>query len=121
MKRKSAAAGTVVLFSGPTGSGRTKAAAALAEDLGLPLYRIEPDRVAGKYIGETEKNLQAVFDAADREGAVLLFDEADALFGKRSGVKDSHDRYANLEAGYMLRRIESHPGLVILTSNQKIQ
>lgn len=112
-------AGSAVLLSGPPGSGRAAAAAAFANDLGLPLYRVEADRVTGKYIGETEKNLQAVFDAAEKEGAVLLFDEADALFGKRTGVKDSHDRYANLATGYLLQRIESHPGLVILTSNRK--
>jgi len=105
-----------VLFSGPPGSGR--AAAALANELGLSIYRVEPDRLTGKYIGETEKNLQAVFDIAEREGAVLLFDEADALFGERTDVKDSHDRCANLETGDMLQRIESHPGLVILTSKR---
>ncbi len=93
------------------------AAAAFASELGRPLYRVALDRVTGKSIGETEKNLQKVFDAAERGQAVLLFDEADALFGKRSEVRDSHDRYANIEANYLLDRLENYAGIAILTSN----
>ncbi len=93
------------------------AAEVLAGDLGLDLYRIDLSAVVSKYIGETEKNLRSVFDAAEAGGAVLLFDEADALFGKRSDVKDSHDRYANLEVAYLLQRMESYRGLAILTTN----
>ena len=91
----------------------------LAAELGLDLYRIDLSSVVSKYIGETEKNLREVFDAAEGGGALLLFDEADALFGKRSEVKDSHDRYANIEVGYLLQRMESFRGLAILTTNMK--
>ncbi len=91
----------------------------LARALNLDLYRIDLSSVVSKYIGETEKNLRRVFDAADAGGAILLFDEADALFGKRSEVKDSHDRYANIEVSYLLQRIESYRGLAILTTNMK--
>jgi SpoVK/Ycf46/Vps4 family AAA+-type ATPase len=94
-------------------------AEALANDLHLDLYRIDLASVVSKYIGETEKNLQRVFDAADQSGAILLFDEADALFGKRSEVKDSHDRYANIEVSYLLQRMEAYRGLAILTTNMK--
>ncbi|PTL79516.1 ATP-binding protein [Vitiosangium sp. GDMCC 1.1324] len=111
--------GTTVLFSGPSGTGKTLAAEVLAHRLGLDLYRIDLSGVVSKYIGETEKNLRKVFDAAESGGAVLLFDEADALFGKRSEVKDSHDRYANLEVSYLLQRMESFHGLAILTTNLK--
>ena len=93
------------------------AAEVLAGELGLDLYRIDLAAVVSKYIGETEKNLRRVFDAAEASGAVLLFDEADALFGKRSEVKDSHDRYANIEVGYLLQRMEAYRGLAILTTN----
>jgi SpoVK/Ycf46/Vps4 family AAA+-type ATPase len=95
------------------------AAEVLARDLRLDLYRIDLSQVVSKYIGETEKNLRRVFDAAEEGGAVLLFDEADALFGKRSEVKDSHDRYANIEVSYLLQRMESYRGLAILTTNMK--
>jgi SpoVK/Ycf46/Vps4 family AAA+-type ATPase len=91
----------------------------LANELGLDLYRIDLSSVVSKYIGETEKNLRRVFDAAEDSGAVLLFDEADALFGKRSEVKDSHDRFANIEVSYLLQRMEVYRGLAILTTNMK--
>ena len=95
------------------------AAEVLASDLRLDLYRIDLSQVVSKYIGETEKNLRRVFDAAEEGGAILLFDEADALFGKRSEVKDSHDRYANIEVSYLLQRMEAYRGLAILTTNMK--
>ena len=91
----------------------------LANELRLDLYRIDLSQVVSKYIGETEKNLRRVFDAAEEGGAILLFDEADALFGKRSEVKDSHDRYANIEVSYLLQRMEAYRGLAILTTNMK--
>jgi SpoVK/Ycf46/Vps4 family AAA+-type ATPase len=91
----------------------------IAGELSLDLYRIDLSSVVSKYIGETEKNLRAVFDAAEDSGAILLFDEADALFGKRSEVKDSHDRYANIEVSYLLQRMEAYRGLAILTTNLK--
>ncbi len=109
--------GIAVLFAGGSGTGKTMAAEVLARDLRLDLYRIDLSSVVSKYIGETEKNLRRVFDAADAGGAILLFDEADALFGKRSEVKDSHDRYANIEVGYLLQRMEAYRGLAILTTN----
>jgi hypothetical protein len=111
--------GIALLLSGPSGTGKTMAAEVLAHDLGLDLYRIDLARVVSKYIGETEKNLRAVFDAAEASGAVLLFDEADALFGKRSEVEDSHDRYANIEVSYLLQRMEIYSGLAILATNMK--
>ncbi|HET7328223.1 MAG TPA: ATP-binding protein [Nocardioidaceae bacterium] len=111
--------GTAALFSGPSGTGKTLAAEVLATDLGLDLYRVDLSQVVSKYIGETEKNLRVVFDAAEGGGAVLLFDEADALFGRRSEVKDSHDRYANIEVSYLLQRMEAYRGLAILTTNLK--
>jgi ATPase family protein associated with various cellular activities (AAA)/winged helix domain-containing protein len=118
--RKSARGlGVSVLFEGPSGTGKTMAAEVLARDLRLDLYRIDLSQVVSKYIGETEKNLRRVFDAADAGGAILLFDEADALFGKRSEVKDSHDRYANIEVSYLLQRMEAYRGLAILTTNRR--
>jgi hypothetical protein len=111
--------GISVLFSGPSGTGKTLAAEVLANELHLDLYRIDLALVVSKYIGETEKNLRRVFAAAEDSGAILLFDEADALFGKRSEVKDSHDRYANIEVSYLLQRMEAYRGLAILTSNLK--
>ncbi|HEY2515832.1 MAG TPA: ATP-binding protein [Polyangiaceae bacterium] len=111
--------GLSALFSGPSGTGKTLAAEVLARELELDLYRIDLSSVVSKYIGETEKNLRQVFDAAETGGVLLLFDEADALFGKRSEVKDSHDRYANIEVGYLLQRIESFQGLAVLTTNAK--
>ena len=111
--------GISALFHGPSGTGKTLAAEVLAAHLRLDLYRIDLSSVVSKYIGETEKNLARVFDAAEEGGAVLLFDEADALFGKRSEVKDSHDRYANIEVSYLLQRMETYRGLAILTTNLK--
>ena len=111
--------GVSALFTGESGTGKTLAAEVLAHELGLDLYRIDLSAVVSKYIGETEKNLRQVFDAADEGGVLLLFDEADALFGKRSEVRDSHDRYANIEVGYLLQRMEAYEGLAILTTNLK--
>ncbi len=111
--------GISALFAGPSGTGKTMAGEVLANELRLDLYRIDLSQVVSKYIGETEKNLRRVFDAAEGGAAILLFDEADALFGKRSEVKDSHDRYANIEVGYLLQRMEAYRGLAILTTNRK--
>jgi SpoVK/Ycf46/Vps4 family AAA+-type ATPase len=117
--KRSRGLGTTALFSGASGTGKTMAAEVLANELKLDLYQIDLSQVVSKYIGETEKNLRKIFDAADESGAILLFDEADSLFGKRSEVKDSHDRYANLEVSYLLQRMESYRGLAILTTNMK--
>ncbi len=111
--------GLSALFSGPSGTGKTLAAEVLAAELDLDLYRIDLSAVVSKYIGETEKNLKQLFDAAETGGVALLFDEADALFGKRGEVRDSHDRYANIEVSYLLQRMESFQGLAILTTNLK--
>jgi hypothetical protein len=111
--------GLAVLFAGPPGTGKTMAAEAIASELALPLYRIDLSQVVNKYIGETEKNLRRLFDAADSADVVLFFDEADALFGKRTEVKDAHDRYANLEISYLLERMERFKGLAILATNRK--
>lgn len=111
--------GISALFSGPSGAGKTMAAEILANHLNLDLYRIDLAGVVSKYIGETEKNLKKVFDAAEMSGAILFFDEADALFGKRTEVKDSHDRYANIEVNYLLQRMEDYRGLAILATNRK--
>lgn len=111
--------GISALFAGASGTGKTMAAEVLANELQLDLYRIDLSQIVSKYIGETEKNLRRVFDAAEQGGAILLFDEADALFGKRSDVKDSHDRYANVEVSYLLQRMEAYRGLAILTTNLK--
>ena len=111
--------GISALFAGASGTGKTMAAEVVARELRLDLYRIDLSSVVSKYIGETEKNLRRIFDAAEEGGAILLFDEADALFGKRSEVKDSHDRHANIEVSYLLQRMESYRGLAILTTNLK--
>jgi SpoVK/Ycf46/Vps4 family AAA+-type ATPase len=111
--------GVTALFAGPSGTGKTMAAEVLAAGLQMDLFQIDLAAVVSKYIGETEKNLRRVFDAAEESGAVLLFDEADALFGKRSEVRDSHDRYANLEISYLLQRMESYNGLAVLTTNMR--
>jgi ATPase family associated with various cellular activities (AAA) len=111
--------GISALFAGPSGTGKTMAAEILAGALRLDLFRVDLAGVVSKYIGETEKNLRRVFEAAERSGAILCFDEADALFGKRSEVKDSHDRYANIEVDYLLQRMEDYRGLAILTTNRK--
>jgi hypothetical protein len=109
--------GIAALFSGPSGTGKTMAAQAIARALDTEAYLVDLSRVVSKYIGESEKNLDAVFSDAERAGAVLLFDEADALFGKRSEIKDAHDRYANIEVAYLLQRMEAFSGLAILTTN----
>ncbi|KZL49176.1 AAA family ATPase [Nodularia spumigena CENA596] len=111
--------GVSVMFAGESGTGKTMAAEVIANDLQLNLYRIDLSAVVSKYIGETEKNLRRLFDAAEDGGAILFFDEADALFGKRSEVKDSHDRYANIEINYLLQRLEAYRGLAILATNIK--
>ncbi len=111
--------GITALFAGDSGTGKTMAAEVLASDLQLNLYRIDLSAVVSKYIGETEKNLRRLFDAAEDGGSILFFDEADALFGKRSEVKDSHDRYANIEVNYLLQRMEAFRGLAILATNMK--
>jgi len=109
--------GLTILFAGPPGTGKTMAAEVLAKDLELYLYKIDLSQVVSKYIGETEKNLDRIFTVAERSNAILFFDEADALFGKRSEVKDSHDRYANIEIGYLLQKMEEYEGVAILATN----
>ena len=109
--------GVNALFAGPSGTGKTMAAEVIAQDLGLDLYKIDLSGVVSKYIGETEKNLNRIFRAAENANAILFFDEADALFGKRSEVRDSHDRYANLEVSYLLQKMEEYEGLSILATN----
>jgi len=111
--------GISALFGGPSGTGKTMAAQVLARSLGLELYRVDLAGVVNKYIGETEKRLRDVFDACERSGALLFFDEADALFGSRMQVKDSHDRFANIEIDYLLQRIEQFDGIAILATNRK--
>jgi hypothetical protein len=111
--------GINALFAGDSGTGKTMAAEVIANDLRLDIYRIDLSAVVSKYIGETEKNLRRLFDAAEDGGAILFFDEADAIFGKRSEVKDSHDRYANIEINYLLQRMESYAGLAVLATNMK--
>src|SRR5207253_1817000 len=111
--------GLNVLFSGPPGTGKTMAAEVIASELRLDLYKIDLSRVVSKYIGDTERNLDRIFTAAENSNAILFFDEADALFGKRSEVKDSHDRYANIEIGYLLQKMEKYEGIAILATNVK--
>jgi hypothetical protein len=118
-ERLSRGRGIAALFAGPSGTGKTMAAEVLAKHLNLDLYRVDLAGVVSKYIGETEKNLRQVFDAAEQSGAILFFDEADALFGKRSEVRDSHDRFANIEINYLLQRMEDYRGLAILATNMK--
>lgn len=118
MKRK-LKPGFKALFYGPPGTGKTLTTTLLGQKLGLDVYRIDLSRLISKYIGETEKNLAKIFDRAERKGWILFFDEADALFGKRTSVSDSHDRYANQEVSYLLQRIEEYDGLVILATNLK--
>ncbi|MPV37311.1 ATP-binding protein [Georgenia subflava] len=117
--RSSRSQGATALFAGPSGTGKTMAAEVIAGDLGLDLVRVDLSQLVDKYIGETEKNLKRVFDAAEDCAAVLLFDEADALFGRRTEVHDSHDRYANVEVGYLLQRLESFRGIAVLTTNAR--
>ncbi|HYO13593.1 MAG TPA: AAA family ATPase [Thermoanaerobaculia bacterium] len=116
-RRLSLGKGLNALFSGPPGTGKTMAAEVVARELGLDLYKIDLSQVVSKYIGETEKNLDRVFAAAESSNAILFFDEADALFGKRSEVRDSHDRYANVEVSYLLQKMEEYEGIAILASN----
>jgi SpoVK/Ycf46/Vps4 family AAA+-type ATPase len=116
-QRHARSASLSALFAGPSGTGKTMAAEVIANELGLPLYRVDLSAVVSKYIGETEKNLSQIFAEAESSSAVLFFDEADALFGKRSEVKDAHDRYANIEVSYLLQRMEDYNGIIILASN----
>jgi SpoVK/Ycf46/Vps4 family AAA+-type ATPase len=109
--------GINVLFSGPPGTGKTMAAEVIAHALELDLYKIDLSQIVSKYIGETEKNLDRIFTAAHCANAILFFDEADALFGKRSEVKDAHDRHANIEVGYLLQKMEEYEGMAILATN----
>jgi hypothetical protein len=109
--------GVTILFSGPPGTGKTMAAEVISGELGLDLYKINLSTIVSKYIGETEKNLERIFSEAEASNAILFFDEADALFGKRSEVRDSHDRYANIEISYLLQRMEAYDGVTILATN----
>jgi len=118
-RKLSSGRGLNALFSGPSGTGKTMAAGIIASAVELDLYRIDLSGVVSKYIGETEKNLKKIFEEAETSNAILFFDEADAIFGKRSEVKDSHDRYANIETSYLLQRMEEYDGIVILASNFK--
>jgi SpoVK/Ycf46/Vps4 family AAA+-type ATPase len=114
---RTGARGVRMLFAGPSGTGKTLAAEVMAQALGVDLLMVDVSRVVSKWIGETEKNLSEVFDAAENAQAVLLFDEADALFGKRTEVSDAHDRYANLETAFLLTRLERFEGLAVLSTN----
>jgi DNA replication protein DnaC len=116
-RKVSAGPGVNAIFFGPSGTGKTMAASILAGELGIAIYRVDLSRVVSKYIGETERNLEALFDEARRSFALLFFDEAEALFGKRSEVKDAHDRYANIEVAYLLQRMEQFEGIAILATN----
>ena len=116
-KKLAASHGVSALFAGPPGTGKTMSAEIIASELGIDLYRIDLSTMVSKYIGETEKNLEKIFTAAERSNAILFFDEADAIFGKRSEVKDAHDRYANMEVGYLLQRMERYDGVTILATN----
>jgi Winged helix domain, variant/ATPase family associated with various cellular activities (AAA) len=116
-RKLTAGAGVSALFSGPPGTGKTLAAQIMANQLGIDLYRIDLSTVVSKYIGETEKNLERIFREASESNAILFFDEADSIFGKRSEVKDAHDRYANIEVGYLLQRMEDYSGVAILATN----
>jgi SpoVK/Ycf46/Vps4 family AAA+-type ATPase len=109
--------GVSILFAGPPGTGKTMSAQIIAAELGLDLYKIDLSTIISKYIGETEKNLERIFTEAESSNAILFFDEADALFGKRSEVRDSHDRYANVEISYLLQRMEAYDGVTILATN----
>ncbi|MEZ3116948.1 AAA family ATPase [Halobaculum sp. MBLA0147] len=120
-ERFSRGTGVVALFAGPSGTGKTLSAEVIAADAGMDLYKIDLSSVVSKYIGETEENLERIFDAARDSNAILLFDEADAVFGQRAGVSDATDRYANVEVNYLLQRIESYDGVVLLTTNNESQ
>jgi hypothetical protein len=116
-RKLAASGGVTMLFAGPPGTGKTMAAEVMAAELGLDLYKIDLSSIVSKYIGETEKNLERIFNEAEHSSAILFFDEADALFGKRSEVRDSHDRYANIEISYLLQRMEAYDGVTILATN----
>ncbi len=116
-RKLAASRGVAMLFAGPPGTGKTLAAQVIASELGLDLYKIDLSTIVSKYIGETEKNLERIFNEAQRSNAILFFDEADAIFGKRSEVRDAHDRYANIEVSYLLQRVESYDGVTILATN----
>ena len=118
-EKHSSAMSLQVLFAGPSGTGKTMAAEIIASDLKLNMYKIDLSMVVSKYIGETEKNLNRIFEAAEECNVILFFDEADALFGKRSEVRDSHDRYANVEINYLLQKMEEHKGITILATNTR--
>jgi SpoVK/Ycf46/Vps4 family AAA+-type ATPase len=109
--------GVTILFAGEPGTGKTMGAEIIAAELGLDVYKIDLSTVVSKYIGETEKNLERIFSEAQNSNAILFFDEADAIFGKRSEVKDAHDRYANIEISYLLQRMEMYDGVTILATN----
>ena len=111
--------GLKVLFHGPPGTGKTIAATLLGKDNGMPVYRVDLTGLVSKYIGETEKNLERLFTKATQKNGILFFDEADSLFGKRTGVKDAHDRYANIDTAWLLQRIEAYKGLLIFATNSK--
>ncbi len=119
-KLASSSSGVLALFSGSSGTGKTMAAEVIARELGTRVVPVNLKRMISKFIGGTEKNFDRVFETAKKNGSVLFFDEADALFGKRSEVKDGHDRYANLEVSYLLAKIEAYRGLVILASNRQV-
>ena len=119
VKKAKPTSSAVLVLSGSTALRRRKAAETLAETLKVDLFRVDLSAVVSKYIGETEKNLNDVFDKAEASGAILFFDEADALFGTHSNVREARDRYANEETAHFLQRIESHNGIVILTTNGK--
>jgi hypothetical protein len=116
-QKLASSAGVTILFAGPPGTGKTMAAEVVASELQLDLYKIDLSTVVNKYIGETEKNLGRIFDEASNSNAILFFDEADAIFGKRSEVKDAHDRYANIEVSYLLQRMETYDGVTVLATN----
>jgi SpoVK/Ycf46/Vps4 family AAA+-type ATPase len=111
--------GLSMLFEGPPGTGKTMAASIVGNELGLPVFKIDLSKMQSKYIGETEKNLGAVFDIAQKNNAILFFDETDAIFSKRSEVRESHDKYANAEISFLLQRMEEYDGILILTTNFK--
>jgi SpoVK/Ycf46/Vps4 family AAA+-type ATPase len=118
-KKKKLRQGYRALFHGPPSTGKTLTAALVGKEFDMPVYRIDLSMVVSKYIGETEKNLATIFDRANEKGGILLFDEADALFGKRTDIKDAHDRFTNQDVSYLLQRIEDYNGLVILATNMK--
>jgi SpoVK/Ycf46/Vps4 family AAA+-type ATPase len=116
-KKLSLGKGLNILFAGESGTGKTMAAEIVANELHLDLYKIDLSSIVSKYIGETEKNIDQIFKEAEASNAILFFDEADAIFGKRSEIKDSHDRYSNIEVNYLLQKLEDHREIVILASN----